>query len=169
MVSYPCGPPSSLDTGMSMVSLGSRLVCPLCGRGRKERRGCTPMPMKPLPPCRSPPCQNRGPGYSPTCQGLVANQLLGPIHGRGVWLFGKWRDVVDQLRAFFVHGPDVPALGTAVVVSARQLARGRQKPARRTGTRWTDRGHGLGDHPSSIGDGSSRYQGIPVPRSVSLQ
>ena len=31
MVSYPCGPPSSLDTGMSMASIGSRLVCPLSG------------------------------------------------------------------------------------------------------------------------------------------
>ena len=104
------------------------------------------MPMKPPSPCRSPRCPNRGPGYSPTCQGLVANQLLGPIHGRGVWLFGKWRDVVDQVRAFSAHGPDVPALGTAVVVSARQFARGRQKPARRTVTRWTvrDRGHGWG-------------------------
>ena len=104
------------------------------------------MPMKPLSPCRSPRCPNRGPGYSRTCQGLVANRLLVPIHGRGVWLFGKWRDVVDQLRAFSVHGPDVPALGTAVVVSAGQVARGRQKPARRTVTRWTvrDRGHGWG-------------------------
>ena len=102
--------------------------------------------MKPLSPCRSPRCPNRGPGYSPTCQGLVANRLLGPIHGRGVWLFGKWRDVVDQVRAFSAHGPDVPALGTAVVVSARQFARERQKPARRTVTRWTvrDRGHGWG-------------------------
>ena len=36
-----------------------------------------------------------------------------PTHGR-VWLFWKWRYVVDQLRAFFVHGRDVPALGTAV-------------------------------------------------------
>ncbi len=39
MVSYPCGPPSSLDTGISMVSIGSRLVCPqsgcpVQGRGR---------------------------------------------------------------------------------------------------------------------------------------
>ena len=76
----------------------------------------------------------------------MANRLLGPIHGRGVWLFGKWRDVVDQVRAFSAHGPDVPALGTAVVVSARQFARERQKPARRTVTRLTvrDRGHGWG-------------------------
>ena len=102
--------------------------------------------LAPPPPCRSPRCPNRGPGYSPTCQSLVPNQLLVPIHGRGVWLFGKRRDVVDQLRAFFAHGPDVPALGTAVVVSARQFARERQKPARRTVTRWTahKRGHGWG-------------------------
>ena len=87
-----------------------------------------------------------GRGIPLRVKALVANRLLGPIHGRGVWLFGKWRDVVDQLRAFFVHGPDVPALGTAVVVSARQFARRRQKPARRTVTRWTvrDRDHGWG-------------------------
>ena len=116
------------------------------GSGGRTTQGCTPMLMKPLSPCRSPRCPNRGPGYSPTCQALVANRLLGPIHGRGVWLFGKWRDVVDQVRAFSAHGPDVPALGTAVVVSARQFARERQKPARRTVTRWTvrDRGHGWG-------------------------
>ena len=101
-------------------------------------------PVAPLPPCRSPRCPNPGPVYSRTCQGLVANRLLVPIHGRGGWGFGKWRDVVDQLRAFFAHGPDVPALGTAEVVSARQFARGRQKPARRTVTRWTVRGHGWG-------------------------
>ena len=29
MVSYPCGPPPWLDTGMSMVFIGSRLMCPL--------------------------------------------------------------------------------------------------------------------------------------------
>ena len=42
MVSYPCGPPSSLDTGMSMVSIGSRLVCPLSGcpvRAEKSAEG----------------------------------------------------------------------------------------------------------------------------------
>ena len=118
-------------------------------RPEEKTQAYTPMPMmKPLSPCRSPRCPNRGPGYSPTCQGLVANRLLGPIHGRGVWLFGKWRDVVDQVRAFSAHGPDVPALGTAVVVSARQFARERQKPARRTVTRWTvrDRGHAGGAH-----------------------
>ena len=87
-----------------------------------------------------------GAGIFPYVSSLVPNQLLVPIHGRGVWLFGKRRDVVDQLRAFFADGPDVPALGTAVVVSARQFARERQKPARRTVTRWTvhKRGHGWG-------------------------
>ena len=110
--------------------------------------------MKPLSPCRSPRCGNRGPGYSPTCQGLVANPLLVPIHGRGVWLFGKWRDVMDLIRLFSAHGPYVPALGTAVVVSAGQFARGRQKPARRTATRWTVRfrvhGWGTTHHPSEM-------------------
>ena len=97
-------------------------------------------------------------GNPPTCQDLVANRLLVPIHGRGVWRFGKWRDVVDLIRAFSVHGPDVPALGTAVVVSAGQFARERQKLARRTVTRWTvrDRGH-AGVPPLSMGHGSSRY------------
>ena len=74
------------------------------------------------------------------------------LQRRGVQFVWKCRDVVDQIRAFFVHGPDVPALGTAVVVSAGQFARERQKPARRTVTRWTVRGHGWGTthHPSEM-------------------
>ena len=64
------------------------------------------------------------------------------LQQRGVQFVWKWRDVVDQIRAFFVHGPDVPALGTAVVVSVRQFAQERQRPARRTVTRWTVRVRG---------------------------
>ena len=35
-------------------------------------------------------------------------------YSRASLAFWKWRGGVDQLRAFFVHGRDVPALGTAV-------------------------------------------------------
>ena len=68
------------------------------------------------------------------------------LQQRGVQFVWKCRDVVDQIRVFFVHGPDVPALGTTVVVSAGQFARERQRPARSTVTRWTgrDRDHGWG-------------------------
>jgi hypothetical protein len=76
------------------------------------------------------------------------------IQRRGVQFVWKCHDVVDQIRAFFVHGPDVTALGTAVVVSAGQVARGRQKPARRTATRWTVRVRGYcwgsTDYPSEM-------------------
>ena len=159
--------------GVHRIALGVSVSgCPV--RAEERAQGYTPMPMKPLSPCRSPRCPNRGPRYSPASQGLVANRLLGPIHGRGVWLFGKWRDVVDQVRAFSAHGPDVPALGTAVVVSARQFARERQKPARRTVTRWTvrDRGHGWGTihYPSemavrAIRESSYRNQSLCSQRS----
>ena len=92
------------------------------------------------------------------------------LQQRGVQFVWKWRDVVDQIRAFFVHGPDVPALGTAVVVSARQFARERQKLARRTVTRWTvrDRDHGWGTthHASEI---AVALLGNPRTHSVPLQ
>ena len=85
------------------------------------------------------------------------------LQRRGVQFVWKWRHVVDEIRAFFIHGPDVAALETAVVVSARQFARERQKLARRTVTRWTvrDRDHGWGatHHPS--GDGSRAIRESP--------
>ena len=136
----------------AMVSIGSRLVCPLSGcpvRAEKSAavypdadEASVSLPISALPESWA--------EVFPACQGLVANRLLGPIHARGVWLFGKWRDVVDQVRAFSAHGPDVPALGTAVVVSARQFARERQKPARRTVTRWTVRDRYMAGGPPII-------------------
>ena len=76
------------------------------------------------------------------------------LHGRGLWLLRKWRDVVDKFGVVFVYTPDVAAPGTAVVVNARLFAHGPQKPGQLTLARRTlrDLRHGWGG-PSCTGYG----------------
>ena len=61
---------------------------------------------------------------------------IGLLHGRGVRPLGKWRDVADQFPGLLVHAPDVATRAT-VIVSARAIAQGRQKPDQITVARWT--------------------------------
>ena len=49
-------------------------------------------------------------------------QVLRLLDGRVVQLVWNWCDVLDQLPGFLVHAPNVGALRTAVVVSARAIA-----------------------------------------------
>ena len=66
---------------------------------------------------------------------IGANLVVGLFHGRGVWLFWKWGDVVDQLRALLFTVQTYPHWEQRY-------------------TRWTvrDRGHGWGttQHPSKM-------------------
>ena len=76
-------------------------------------------------------------GGPPCSLGRGMLGVLRLVFARGLRLFGKWRDVVDQLRVALVHAPDVPARA-AIVRDSRELARERQipggiLPARRTG------------------------------------
>ena len=76
------------------------------------------------------------------------------LQRRGVQFVWKCCDVVDQIRAFLVHGPDVPALGTAVVVSAKQFAQERAGPTHCHTLDSSGPWSWLGDHQLSIRDGS---------------
>ena len=113
--------------------------------------------------CRAPRCPNRGPGYSPTRQDLAANRLLGPIHGRGVRLLGSgvtwWISCGRSL--FTVQTARTWNSGS----SQRRTGRSGTAEAGPTHRRTLDSSRSwswLGDYSSSIGDGSSRYQGIPL-------
>ena len=61
------------------------------------------------------------------------------LHGRGVRLLGKWRDVAAQIPGLSVDAPDVAA-SAPVIVSSSAVARGRQKPDQIAAAFWTFRG-----------------------------
>ena len=74
-------------------------------------------------------------------------------------------DVVDQIRAFFVHGPDVPALGNSRS-SQRETVCSRTAEAGPTYCHTLDRFGSVviaGGYPLSIGDGSRAIRESPKP------
>ena len=81
---------------------------------------------------------------------VVRAQRAGLLHGRGLWLLGKWRDVADHRGLLLVDAPEM-STRTAVVREVRKLTCVRQVDGGglvASGTIWDRRHRRQGDPPS---------------------